>query len=63
MNNKYIDTVRLYIAANGVVQTMMTAGITIAAMHFNRLSVMWFYLIPALMMSANFTKIKDGDDK
>lgn len=57
------NAAKLYIAANGIVQTMMTAGITIAAIHFNRLSVMWFYLIPALMMSANFTKIKDGDDK
>ena len=56
------NAAKLYIAANGIVQTMMTAGITIAAIHFNRLSVMWFYLIPAIFMSANYTRIKGDND-
>ena len=54
MNEKY-RVARLHILANSIVQMMMTAGISFAAIHFGRISVMWFYLIPAVLMGANYT--------
>ncbi len=55
--------IKLHILANSIVQMMMTAGISFAAVHFDRISVLWFYLIPAVMMSANYSNYKaNGGD-
>lgn len=55
-------TQQIHFVANGIVNTMMVAGITIAAIHFNRIAVLWFYLIPLIGMSANFPK-EDKDEE
>ena len=62
MNGKN-SIIKLHIFANSIVQMMMTAGISFAAIHFERISVLWFYLIPAILMSANYGnyKAKDGE--
>lgn len=59
-SNKY-RLAGLHILVNGIVQMMMTAGVTFAAVHFERISVLWFYLIPAIILNVN-CKTKDGDN-
>ena len=62
MNEKY-RVARLHILEKSIVKMMMTAGISFAAIHFGRISVMWFYLIPAVLMGANYTRIKVNNDE
>lgn len=35
---------------NGIVSIVMTVCITIAAIHFDRASILWFYIIPLIVM-------------
>lgn len=52
----------LHIMFNGMVFILMTISITKAAIHFDRISILWFYLIPLIGMSANFRKDGDSDE-
>lgn len=52
-SNKHSTAGQLHIVANGIVHVMIAAGVTIAAIHFNRIGILWFYLIPLIGMSAN----------
>ena len=55
--------IRLYILANSIVQMLMTVGITFASVHFDRISVLWFYLIPAILMNGKFqSKVGDSNE-
>lgn len=35
---------------NGIVSIVMTICITIAAIHFDRAPILWFYIIPLIVM-------------
>ncbi len=35
---------------NGIVSIVMTICITIAAIYFGRASILWFYIIPLIVM-------------
>lgn len=35
---------------NGIASIVMTICITIAAIYFNRCSILWFYIIPLIIM-------------
>lgn len=47
---------QIHFIANGIVNVIMVVGITIAAIHFDRIAVLWFYLIPLISMGENFPK-------
>lgn len=51
---------QLHIMLNGMVFMLMTIGITRATIHFDRISILWFYIIPLIGMSANFQKESDS---
>lgn len=53
-SNKHSMAGQLHIVANGIVHVMITAGVTIAAIHFNRIAILWFYLIPLIGVGVNF---------
>jgi hypothetical protein len=52
-SNKHSTAGQLHIVANGIVH-VITAGVTIAAIHFSRIAILWFYLIPLIGVSVNF---------
>lgn len=61
MDKKNSAAVRIHIIMNGIVQVVMTAGISFAAIHFERIAILWFYLIPAVLMNASY-RTKDGEN-
>lgn len=50
-----------HVMLNGIVFILMTIGITRAAIHFDRISILWFYIVPLIGMSVNFKKDGDSD--
>lgn len=52
----------LHVMLNGIVFILMTIGITRAAIHFDRISILWFYIVPLIGMSVNFKKDGDSDE-
>lgn len=44
---------KVHLFLNGAVNIVMTICITIAAIHFDRVSILWFYIIPFLSMGMN----------
>lgn len=54
---------RLHIMIDGIVFMLMTICITRAAIHFDRISILWFYIVPLIGMTANSPKDGDKNDK
>lgn len=62
LNEAKYSVLRTYLITNSLVQLAITVGISYAAIYFDKISILWFYLIPACCMSQHI-KIHDDDNK
>ena len=50
---------KVHLFLNGIVNIVMTICITIAAIHFDRVSILWFYIIPFIGMDKSILESMD----
>lgn len=63
MQNQKYNLMRFHIMAISLVRLAMIVGISCAAIHFGRVSVLWFYLIPGILMHDNYHISEDDNNE
>lgn len=48
--------IKVHLFLNGIVNIVMTICITIAAIHFDMVSILWFYIIPLIGMDKSVSE-------
>ena len=58
-----MSAVKLYVVMHGLFVIALVAGITACAIYFNKYSLMWWYLLPALFAGLEVETSKDENEE